>query len=96
MPPCRSGPHRRLSSCVQDQYTPLHWAAQQGHGDTCAVLLEHKGDVNAREKVMRVRARGEEGEGLLFLFLLFLFLFLLLLLLLFLLLLLLLFLFLNP
>jgi hypothetical protein len=96
MPPCRLDPHRRLSSCVQYQWTPLHWAAGKGHGDTCALLLERKGDVNARDKVMRVRARGEEGEGLLFLFLLFLFLFLLLLLLLFLLLLLLLFLFLNP
>ena len=68
---------------MQNQNTPLHKAAIHGHGGACAVLLEHKGDVNARNEVMRVRARGEEGEGLLFLFLLFLFLFLLLLLLLF-------------
>ena len=40
------------------------FAALFGDGDgTCAVLLEHKGDVNARSEVMRVRARGEEGEG---------------------------------
>ena len=63
MPPCRSGPHRRLSSCVQWQDTPLHYAAGKGHGDTCALLLKHNGDVNARNEVMRVRARGEEGEG---------------------------------
>ena len=63
MPPCRSDPHRRLSSCVQWENTPLHLAAHKGHGGACAVLLEHKGDVNARNEVMRVRARGEEGEG---------------------------------
>ena len=63
MPPCRSDPHRRLSSCVQGQYTPLHNAVVNGDGDTCALLLEHKGDVNARTRITSSRARGEEGEG---------------------------------
>ena len=62
-PPSRSGPHRRLSSCVQDEWTPLHEAADNGHGDTCAVLLEHKGDVNARDENGDTPLKKAESRG---------------------------------
>ena len=54
-----------ISFCLQDQCTLLHKAAREGKVAVCKVLLEHKADVNAREKVMRVcrRERYDERAG---------------------------------
>jgi len=35
---------------VQNGFTPLHLAAQDGHTDMVALLLEHSADVNAHAK----------------------------------------------
>ena len=37
-------------SIVQDQSTPLHDAAHNGHSGTAQVLVEAKADVNARSE----------------------------------------------
>jgi len=36
--------------CVQNGFTPLHLATQEGHSDMVALLLEHSADVNAHAK----------------------------------------------
>ena len=36
---------------VQDQTTPLHYAAAKGHSDIVKVLLEKEANVNAKKKV---------------------------------------------
>ena len=43
-----------LLCCLQDERTPLHWAACEGHEQACKVLLEGGAEVNARDKVMGV------------------------------------------
>jgi len=35
---------------VQNGFSPLHLAAQEGHSDMVALLLEHSADVNAHAK----------------------------------------------
>jgi len=52
MLPRLSGPHSRLSSCVQNQRTPLHWAAIYGYAEASKALLKRKADPNARDTVM--------------------------------------------
>ena len=34
----------------QDGYTPLHWAAMDGHVETAALLLDRGADVDARDE----------------------------------------------
>ena len=46
--------------CVlpQNQQTPLHVSAAKGSEAACRVLIEHRANVNAQDKVMRGRREG--------------------------------------
>lgn len=53
--------------CLQYKSTPLHCAAHSSSKEAykaCRVLIENGADVNARDKVMRVREGVREREGL--------------------------------
>lgn len=40
----------RFCETFQNGFTPLHLAAQEGHSDMIALLLEHAAEVNVRAK----------------------------------------------
>ena len=48
--------------CVlpQNQQTPLHVSAAKGSEAACRVLIEHRANVNAQDKVMRGRREGRD------------------------------------
>ena len=50
-------------SIVQGQWTPLHYAAREGHSGTAQVLVEGKANVDACDEVcMCGRGRGWMGS----------------------------------
>ena len=42
----------KLHLAFQDGHTPVYISAQNGHIETCTLLIEHKADVNAATKVL--------------------------------------------
>ena len=49
--------------CLQGHTTPLHWAVLNGNEAVCRLIIEHRADVHAREKVMTGRGRGSVGRA---------------------------------
>ena len=43
----------------QDQYTPLHFAAEKGHGKIVETLVEAKADLCAKTSVSVLRLDGD-------------------------------------
>lgn len=41
----------RMYVCIQDKYTPMHGAAENGHLTVIKILVNSKADVNAVTKV---------------------------------------------
>ena len=46
----------------QNQWTPLHWAANKGHVDVVRLLLETGADIEAADKVGGARGLGWKGS----------------------------------
>ena len=38
-------------STLQDGFSPLHMAAQEGHLDVCRLLIEQGANINSQDKV---------------------------------------------
>ena len=53
LPPLSSGP----TLSTQNQWTPLHWASQEGHTEVAALLVQGGADVNARDEVSDSRMK---------------------------------------
>ena len=45
---------RFLLALEQNQFTPLHWSAKEGHASACSVLVDAGAAVNARDVVRAV------------------------------------------
>ena len=43
----------------QSQYTPLHYAAEKGHGKIVETLVEAKADLHAQDEVSVLRLDGD-------------------------------------
>ena len=68
---CPPAPHRSsltvLPRALQNKQTPLHLAAQWGQTDTMEALLQHKANIEAKDKVsdtlQHALPEGSEGRG---------------------------------
>ena len=47
----------------QDKFTPLHFAAERGHGKIVETLVEAKADLRAQDKVSVLKETRQTADG---------------------------------
>ena len=63
LPPILPPPSHALSLIAQNLFTPLHHACNRGHLFIAKLLIDHKCDVDAQNKVGRVPGCWGWGVG---------------------------------